>query len=234
MQDRWRELVLAAGAGVMVVMLAVPALVPMLPVGVWDQDPRVLAAMSGGGMGDGSLAQGLVFGPAGGVWWFVGTVVIAGLVWVGCGWARGWGGFRTPMEWVPVGLMLIGMVGVGWWMNRGYEHLFVGAGWLAAGAAGLAGWALGRSPAGRRWAAGGLAGLAVWLGLDAVYEVVVEAARNAAFWEAEGESILRARGFEPGSASAELLARRTLSPGAVGGYGLANVLGTVAAGLVGG
>ncbi|MEM6393184.1 MAG: hypothetical protein AAF797_10460 [Planctomycetota bacterium] len=211
MQERWRELVIAVGAGVMVVMLAVPALVPLLPVGVWDQDPRVVAAMSGA---DG-LSGGLAFGPGVSVWWFAGTVVVAGLVWGGCVWAGHerlcWTG------WLAVGGVLVGMVGVGWWMSRGYEHLFIGAGWLAGGAAGLAGWRLGRSACGRRWAAAGLAGLAVWMGLEAVYEVVVEAGRNAAFWEAEGAKILEARGLEPGSAGAELLERRTLSLGAVGG-----------------
>ena len=245
------------GAGLMGAVV-LPLLLPVLPVGGLDVDPRVGGGMIDGGAGGGVGVIG--WGPRGAAWL---AVVTAGLAVAG-GVLAVWAGARV--RWGSVALAGVGLIWCVGHMTVGavtWEDWRQGGAWAAAvvsalgvlhlgsapglpglpgAGAALPGAALPGAGAGaRRWMVAVLVGVLVPVAADAVWETRVEHRWNVEYYEANRAEVLAKQGIEPGSEQEQLYARRMGFNDATGNLGLSNVLASLAgaftamgAGLTGG
>ena len=205
----------------MMAVVVLPLLLPILPVGALDADPRVggAAMQSGGAIG---------WGPRGAAWV---QLAAAALSLIGAGLALRHG---VRLHRVATGLAGLGLL---WTVG----HLTLGAvawdDWRQGGAwagAVVTAWGvlhLGQIPGARRWMAAVLVGVLVPVAADAVWETQVEHRWNLEHYEANRDDVLARQGIEPGSEQQQLYERRMNFNDATGNLGLSNVLASLTGAL---
>lgn len=213
LDDPRHVLELAAVALLAVILL--PGVVEFLPVLYFDVDPRSPVGRS----------PVTAFGPLGAAWLQVISVLIASAGVAVSVWAGG------RVRWGACTLVGVGVLACLYHLPGHLDNRLVCGAWVASAAVGLAVLHLAQHEPARRWLAAGMVALLIPMALHAVWFIYVEHPATVASFHANEAAFLQSRGWTPGSPEHELYVRRLESPDAVGTFGLANVLGTVALGL---
>ncbi len=198
--------------------VVLPLLLPVLPVGGLDVDPRVgVEAVAG--------VEAMGWDPRGAAWL---AVVTAGLAVAG-GVMAVWAGARV--RWTSVALAGVGLLWCVGHMTIGavtWEDWRQGGAWAAAVVTALGVLHLSQLPGVRRWMAAVLVGVLLPVAADAVWETRVEHRWNVEYYEANRAEVLAKQGIEPGSEQEQLYARRMGFNDATGNVALSNVLASLA------
>ncbi|MEM8739697.1 MAG: O-antigen ligase family protein [Planctomycetota bacterium] len=203
----------APAALLLTAVAALPLITPTVTVRYFAADPRA---------GDGGWAE---LGPLGIAGWQLALAVasaVAAAVAVAAG---------ARVRKIPALLLALGVAAAVSHMidaNARWEDWLQGGTWVTAAGAGGAASLLAQHAPARRWIVGLLVALALPLAAEAAWYVGVQHPASVAFFEANRDALLAARGILPGSERAVLYERRLRFADATGAMGFSNVLATLA------
>lgn len=210
-----RDVAMVGSALVLLTLILLPCVVKLQPAVYFDVDPRSPAA---------SVPIDAL-GPTGMAWLSVLGVLASAMVLAVVAWVGG------RIYWLPSALTAMGMVAAVWHMPVDLDSRLIGSGWIAAASIGLAVLHLAQFDKPRRWLIAGMIAILIPIALQAIWFILVDHPATIANFKANETEFLASRGWVAGSPQHELYVRRLESPDAVGAFGLANVLGSVAVAL---